>query len=236
VILNLHGYGSYATEQASYSRLPNEGGDRGFIAVTPAGQGSPQHWNLLPAAGEATDYEFLGALLDSLEATGCVDADREYATCISNGGAMSAFLACAFNDRLAAVATVAFTLKPVGCEAGQTMPMLAFHGTADPLVPYTGGTVLGLSFAGAETGIADWATQDGCSSTPTETAIADDVTRLDFPRCPDGLAVQLYRIEGGGHTWPGSPVNVSRLGATTHSIDASQLMLDFFSQHARSDR
>ena len=41
-------------------------------------------------------------------------------------------------------------------------------------------------------------------------------------------------IIGGGHTWPGStPVRASRLGATTSSISATTLMLDFFGAHPR---
>jgi polyhydroxybutyrate depolymerase len=79
--------------------------------------------------------------------------------------------------------------------------------------------------------MAQWAAKDGCSATPTTTSLAPDVTQLDWAGCSTGLAVTLERIEGGGHTWPGSAIVVPRLGATTKSIDATNQFLDFFEQH-----
>ena len=43
----------------------------------------------------------------------------------------------------------------------------------------------------------------------------------------------FYAIEGGGHTWPGSAVDVNALGATTREIDASDTIWTFFRAHAR---
>ena len=40
----------------------------------------------------------------------------------------------------------------------------------------------------------------------------------------------LYRIEGGGHTWPGAPTDDGG-GLTTRQIQADWLVLDFFAQH-----
>jgi polyhydroxybutyrate depolymerase len=236
LILNFHGFASTATEQSLYSGMSTRGAAAGSIVVTPEGYGTVQHWNFLPAAGEPDDYQLVTDLLDSLGATGCVDADRVYSTGISNGSAFTAFLACRLHDRLAAIALVAATVQPIGCPPGTQMPVLAFHGTADPVVPYAGGTVGGNGAAGglpvapAEQAIAQWAAVDGCEGTPTPSSVAADVTLLDFAACDGGLAVQLYRVEGGGHTWPGGP-EVPRLGPVTHSIDATDLMLDFFAAH-----
>jgi polyhydroxybutyrate depolymerase len=41
----------------------------------------------------------------------------------------------------------------------------------------------------------------------------------------------LYRIDGGGHTWPGAVVDITRLGLTTHQIKATEQMWTFFSQY-----
>ena len=43
-------------------------------------------------------------------------------------------------------------------------------------------------------------------------------------------AVLLYTIQGGGHTWPGS-IDVARLGRTTQSINATDLIWEFFQGH-----
>jgi len=47
--------------------------------------------------------------------------------------------------------------------------------------------------------------------------------------CDHGLAATLYTIEGGGHTWPGGTVDLTQFGGTTHTISATDLILDFFS-------
>lgn len=231
LVFNLHGFGSNANEQAVYTGLTDRGIEAGMIVVTPDGSGNPQHWNYIPAAGEPDDYLFVTDMLDTISTSGCVDATRVYATGISAGSAMSAFLACRLHGRLAAVALVAATVQPVGCPDGTRMPVLAFHGTADPLVPYQGGSLGGLPVKPAEEAIADWAAADGCQTTPTSTAVASDVTLLDFPGCPDGLAVQLYRIEDGGHTWPDGIIDLPQYGNTTRSISATALILSFFAAH-----
>ena len=48
--------------------------------------------------------------------------------------------------------------------------------------------------------------------------------------------MQLYVVEGGGHTWPGSTFELSPeveevIGLTTHEISANDLMWDFFVAH-----
>ncbi|WP_257210738.1 hypothetical protein [Actinomyces ruminis] len=43
--------------------------------------------------------------------------------------------------------------------------------------------------------------------------------------------MELYTVEAGGHTWPGTSVDLSALGTTTQEINASQLMWDFFAAH-----
>jgi polyhydroxybutyrate depolymerase len=83
--------------------------------------------------------------------------------------------------------------------------------------------------------VAAWAAFDGCGTPPTTSFVADDVQRLVWPGCFANGAVELYRIIGGGHTWPGStPVRASRLGSTTSSISATKLMLDYFDAHPRT--
>jgi polyhydroxybutyrate depolymerase len=227
VIINLHGAGSNAGEQAVYSALPERAAARGYLVITPDGTGTRRVWNFLGTP----DYEYLDAVLDSLPA-GCAEPFRLYLTGISNGSAMAAFAACTMQHHITAIGLVAATVYPPTCDP-PPLPVLAFHGTDDPLVPYAGGTVAGtgLPVDGAEAAMAKWAAKDGCAPTPTTTSLAPDVTQLDWVDCSPGLDVTLERIDGGGHTWPGSAMEVTRLGVTTKSIDATNEFLDFFDAH-----
>ena len=65
---------------------------------------------------------------------------------------------------------------------------------------------------------------------------ADDGTRVEresYGPGQEGTEVILYRIEGGGHTWPGRPWTLSWLGKTTRDIVANDLIWDFFEKHPR---
>jgi polyhydroxybutyrate depolymerase len=125
------------------------------------------------------------------------------------------------------------------CPPGTDRPIIEFHGTADPIVPYEGGAVNAQGFTGMATPdvkatAAKWAAHNGCVGSGA-LRVAPDVVRTTWKRCAADGDVVLYTIAGGGHTWPG-PIDVTKLGitdlgATSSSIDASQLMLDFFDSH-----
>ena len=63
--------------------------------------------------------------------------------------------------------------------------------------------------------------------------MAADVTLVSYT-CPNGADVMFYRVEGGGHTWPGSEFSktiAGVVGVTTSSISANELMWKFFTEH-----
>ena len=66
--------------------------------------------------------------------------------------------------------------------------------------------------------------------------MAADVTKISFS-CPPGAEVVLYRVTEGGHAWPGSDFTksiASVVGPTTFSINATELMWQFFEDHPKS--
>jgi polyhydroxybutyrate depolymerase len=110
--------------------------------------------------------------------------------------------------------------------------MIAFHGTADPEVPYRGGTswVSRVAFPDVRAWTANWARRNGCAPAAIDSVVATDVTRRSYADC--AAAVVLYTVEGGGHTWPGGgPLPEWFVGPTSHSIDASRVMWAFFAEH-----
>jgi polyhydroxybutyrate depolymerase len=195
-------------------------------------------------AEENYDIAFFGDLLDLLEAELCVDTERVYSTGMSNGAQMSSLLACRMSDRIAAVAPVAGAEFFETCD-GRPVPVIAFHGSADPIVTYEGGGLNATTIAnmqywkgdmpeglpvhrGVDAALSAWAAHNGCDPQPVEERVSPDVRRRVWQNC--AAPTVLYVIDGGGHAWPGKPVPAfeAQFGPGTTEIDASTLIFEFF--------
>lgn len=229
VILNLHGAASDADQYTVYSQMAARATGRGFLVVTP--DAVDGHWEL---GAEGADDRFLMALLDELEQTYCIDLDSVHAAGISLGAWKATITACTHPERFASLVLVAEQVPVDGC----AMPVLSFHGTADAVVPFGEGADEGVVVAGdnaalpgVEVNVPGWAANGGCSPEVDVRRIEPDVEHRSHRGCPEGLGVELYVIEGGGHTWPGSPIEVPYLGVTTQTVDATGLAIDWFESH-----
>ena len=232
LIVNLHGAGSDAQQQAIYSTLATKGPARGFVVVTPDATGQPQQWNVVGQT-KADDVTFIHDLLADVSRRACVDTTHVYATGLSSGAAMSSLLACKDGARFTTIAPVSGVVYlPFECADGPPVNVIAFHGTTDFVLPINGGSVFGgggVSYPGAPQGMAGWADRDACAPTPDTTPVSAHVTLEQWPRCAQGATVELYVIDGGGHTWPGA-FPVPLLGNTTTEINATDIILDAFSR------
>jgi polyhydroxybutyrate depolymerase len=236
LVFNFHAYGSNAIEQMIYGDFKPLADRDGFLIVAPDGQGDDRHFNLLGEPGLQDDIAMVRALLDHVESGLCVDTKRVYATGMSDGGAMTSALACVGSDKFAAFGAVAVIVYPAGCASKTSVAITAFSGTADPIVPFNGGTVhcCGGQVVGAAPGaMAQWAAHDGCGSTFSETRLGSEVRERTWTGCKGSGTVVFYIIDGGGHTWPGAiPTQV--YGRTTRQIDATQTIWAFFKAHQLS--
>lgn len=225
MLVLLHGLGSNAADVDRVTDLPRRGTAAGFIVVTPDAVGSPAVWRVGP---QGPDAAFIDALIAHIEATRCVDLARIGIVGFSVGAVFATSYACAREDRVAAV--VAATVEaPGGCT--RPMPILAFHGTADPVLPYDPPGGKGpMGFAGAEANMASWATTSRCASTPTVTVLDPGATSRRWPDCHEGSEVILYEIIGGGHAWPTSKQAGDPLGSGT--ISATNRTLAFLARHS----
>ena len=254
-MLNFHGLAANAEQQASYSGLPAKADAKGFIVVMPQGVSttgvSLNHWNIIlapPESGEADDVGFVADLLDALESELCVDDGRIYATGMSNGAEMSVRAGCSLSDRIAAIAPVAGVYfpqlavevpGPAGCAATRPVSVIAFHGTADTFIPFDGGPfgeAIGPEFTFRDIDdeiMPEWAAHNGCDSVAVEEQVTENVRLVRYQACDEGATVELYVVEGGGHTWPDATLDFPEefLGVTTHEISANDLMWDFFVAH-----
>ncbi len=238
LVISLHGAGLWGAAQKEISQWNTTADREGIIVVYPSGvEGhGPRIWRADVGADVAKDVRFISELIDTLSVAYNIDATRIYANGLSNGGGMSFALSCALSNRIAAVGMVgaAHLLPWSWCTDRKAVPMIAFHGTADNAAPYSGGMswVAAKRFPSIAWWTANWARGNHCAASPVESAVAADVTRIEYPNCADNASVVLYRIDGGGHTWPGGgPLPEWFVGRTSDGVDATAVMWQFFREH-----
>ncbi len=233
LVVSLHGAAGWPAQQMSLSGWNRAADEHGFIVVYPSATGLPRIWHVDRGPGLERDVRFIAQLIDTLAATYSIDPARIYVNGLSNGGGMAFVLSCRISARIAAVGTVAAaqSLPWDWCRDRRPVPLIGFHGTADPIVPYAGGTssLSPDTFPNVLSWTASWARRNSCDEVPVESAVAADVARLEYRSCADDAAVVLYTVEGGGHSWPGGkPLPEWLVGSTTQSVDATALMWAFF--------
>jgi polyhydroxybutyrate depolymerase len=244
LVISMHAAALWPATQMETSQWNETADEHGFIVVYPSGRtlrggGSgvrPKVWHSGPES-TAEDVRFISELLNRLEATYNIDPTRIYANGFSNGGRMAFVLSCSLSHRIAAVGTVAAAQDQPWSSCADTLPipMISFHGTADPLVLYEGRGPSWLSprpFPSVRDWTANWARRNRCGPHPIESVVAVDVTRREYTDCAGDAAVVLYTVLEGGHTWPGGkPMPKWLVGTTTRSIKATREMWAFFGEH-----
>ena len=146
VLLFLHGSGERGTDLEKVKvhgppKLIAGGKQFPFIVIAPQ---CPrfQRWEMSQ----------LGALLDHVEATLKVDADRTYVTGLSLGGYGTWQLAANFPDRFAAIVPICGGGEPDSAAVISHLPVWNFHGALDRAVPLKASEemIAALRKAGAE--------------------------------------------------------------------------------------
>jgi polyhydroxybutyrate depolymerase len=246
LILNLHGSGSSAAGEEGFSGMNRAADADGFIVAYPQGaipSGSGYDWNVpgQPLFGGASpppnapdDVTFLAQTIRTLEKGLCVDANRVFATGFSGGARMTSQLGCDLSTTVAAIAPVSGLRLPTPCAAARSVPVISFHGTDDPIDPYTGNGQAYWTYS-VPAAAQRWAEHDACSSAAAATHPAPNVMLTEYSGCAAGTSVELYTISGEGHEWPGGPRlpagDTRVLGPQSNVIDADTLMWQFFDAH-----
>lgn len=231
LLVALHGGGNTADSMVSTTMFDREASTWGFITAYPEGTG--RAWNAGFCCGSAParnvdDVGFLDRLLDTLEAGHDIDRARVFVAGVSNGAMLAYRFACEHADRVTAVGSVAGSMRVDGCTPSRPVSTIELHGTADPLVPYAGGTPDAPEAAGAAAYdsspavAARWAQVDGCGAAPASRTDGP-VTTATWSACARGASVSLVSVDGGGHTWFGPG-----LGPADGALDATDMIWRFF--------
>lgn len=235
LILNFHGYTSNGLIQESLSRFNPLANKEGFMVVYPEGSFSKdrvQGWNTgLHKTITANDVLFVSDILNSIQNNFCVNPRKIYATGFSNGGGLVSKLMCAMSDRIAAFSPVSasYVTSPKQCKNPKPVSIIDFHGTADRIVPYNGNP--GKKEMAAFFWIKDWAKHDKCLTVPVVIYKSPRITGYSFPSCKNKASVIHYKIIGGQHTWPRVRFKQEINNNTTHYVDVSKIIWDFFQNH-----
>jgi polyhydroxybutyrate depolymerase len=227
LVINFHGLNSDAQQQENLTGMSAKADREGFIVVYP--DGLDRQWNTGRGADGRADQQFIRDLIATLESQYSIDPKRIYATGISNGGGMANRLGCDLADVIAAIAPDAGAYNFwQDCRPSRPVPVLAFHGLDDHVVPYEGGQPK-IMVPPIGEWAANWAKLNDCDSTPGTTTPVDILTIYTWSGCKDSADVILYTLASHGHSWPGSAVMPAAI--TSQAVNATDVIWEFFTAH-----
>lgn len=237
LVINFHGLSSKAIRHQRYCKMDKVADKEHFIVVYP--QSYHIGWNaglgFNSYSNGVDDIAFLNALLDTLEATYSIDKKRIYTAGVSLGGTFNYRIACEMSNRVTAIASVSGLMTDstyAHCVTKRAIPILHIHGTGDQIMRYTGMEQAN----GAEEGVKLWAYRNQCDAPDTievPNRKKTDFTKavlIKYSNCANGSQVWFYKINHGGHTWPGGAEIFKLMGRRNQDINGSQVIWDFFKQ------
>ncbi len=239
LVIALHGGGgnSYSFVRLTQGRFNVLADSLGFRIVYP--DAIDKHWNdgrnlriYRSHRQKVNDVAFIEALIDSF-GTGI----PVFITGMSNGGMMAFRVVCELSGKIDAIATVSSSMTTYvknKCKKPPEIPLLMINGTEDPIVPFYGGIVrfgrLKLGRVLAVMDVLKFWSGNSCNTVDVIDKV-NDGTKVEVIQCGGGRAV-LYRIDHGGHTFPGGlqyfPERI--IGRTTKEINGADVIMRFFSR------
>ena len=250
LLVQLHGRG---IDPVQFDRLTGFGelaDEKGFAVAMPSAVG--EIWNdgrdAAPEGMRPDDVGYLTAVIGDAIARLPIDPRRIYLAGMSNGAAMAGRMACERAGLIAGVAQVAGTIGMsivAAARPARPVPIISIHGTADGVAPYQGGVRRGLRAhvmirhpIGPSVGVDDWAAfwiaANSATAGPAPVSLPPDVTIRTWHGPTPASDVVFYRIDGGGHTWPGAHIPLPALlfGRTSRTIDAARVCWEFLAVHS----
>ncbi|MFZ4784368.1 MAG: T9SS type A sorting domain-containing protein [Flavobacteriales bacterium] len=237
LVFVLHGAtqdGETIMDISSFNEVAN---GNNFIVVYPDGIGNSWNVGLTAGGSTADDIAFIEALVNHFMTDFSIDEHRVYSCGFSAGGYMSHRLACESSVCFAAIASVAGAISEEAlsnCAPQYTPSIMQIHGTSDLVVSYNGSVISGIS---VDEIISTWLSNNNCPSTAEVEALPNisvldfsTVERFTYAPCNEDSEVQLLKITGGGHQWPGTDALLGGIGNINQDIDASIEIWNFFNQ------
>jgi polyhydroxybutyrate depolymerase len=257
LVFGLHGGGGKAKafNRSTNRRLSELADEENFIVVYP--QGVKKSWNdnkhrePYGAARKLNidDVGFFRKLIDKLERDYSIDSRYIFSCGISNGGLMSLTLAAEIPEKIRAIGMVASNFGEVqATQMSEAMPfsLMIIHGTEDPIFPYNEGNVqvfqqnrgkvLGVDQSIAFINYLNTSdaiiTKEGLPNPNlSDNCTAFHIKYLNSYK-PE-FKVELIKVIGGGHTWPGGFQYLPKklIGEVSKDFNAADKLWEFFESH-----
>ncbi|MBW8887613.1 MAG: hypothetical protein JF616_07630 [Fibrobacteres bacterium] len=214
----IHGFNMSGQQEVQLTQMNKVADREKFLVVYPDAlpdSNNQQSWNM----SGPNDFNFILAIIDSVDAKYHIDKNKVYASGFSQGGFMSFQLGCRYADKFAAIAPVSGLLTGA-CNVTRPVPMFLTFGTADVATPD--------NFMKS---VDAWVKMIGCPAAPKVTSpypasnAKSVVTRLDYAPCKDGSEVIADSVQGGPHEWPMN---------TTTKVNNSEEVWAFFKKFTLS--
>jgi len=139
------------------------------------------------------------------------------------------------SHRFAAIAVVSGELT-VDCRPEHPVSVLIIHGTADENLPYDGGlgrkALASHDVRPVRYALDTWRSRDHCPDSAS-LAVSGSLAQSAWAPCAEGTAVEVYRISGGGHAWPGGERMSPLLDAPSTALEATPVIWAFFASHPK---
>jgi polyhydroxybutyrate depolymerase len=257
LLIVLHGSGMNGRSMARFTGLAARGPAAGITTVFPDGWKGAWHIARPPQAEpDLDDALFLAQLSAHLEADGAARSWPVFLAGISNGARFAEHLARHALLPVTGLFLVAGTAleysRRLAPQPLLRATVVIMMGTGDPSEPYAGGRIrrrglTGLILrrraathgelpgedvaAGADAVAADWAAGNGIEQDPVTEELPTSPRDLRVTRrtwAAEGCrSVVLYRVNGGGHGWPGGPqfMPARVVGRIARHLDATGVLL-----------
>ncbi len=240
LVVVMHGYTGTAEGIEAYSGMNELADQHGFAVAYPQGtidqEGFP-FFNVGYAFHPdvtVDDVAFIRLMVSTLQENLGLSSEHVFSTGMSNGGEMSYLLACQAADVFSAVASVSgvmFESFAEECTPQGEVSVFEIHGTDDEINWYDGDADNSGGWGAywsIDEGIAFWVSNYDLEQVE-QSSLPDlneqDESRVNFDRYwseESSTEVWLYRVEGGGHDWPGVWGNMD--------IHSSEAVWSFFSR------
>jgi polyhydroxybutyrate depolymerase len=232
LLIVLHGLTQTGSGLMNITNFNQIAEQNNFIVCYPDGIDNAWNANMNVTVSTADDKGFIETLAQYFQTNFNTNPLKQYLCGFSNGGFMSHKIACESSECFAAIASVSGNMSDTtyaNCNPQFTPSILHIHGTSDAIVSYNGGASTGVS---VDQTMQKWASFLNCNLNPYSVSMPNNSLtdfsspeRITYSNCTNPL--ELIKITGGGHQWPGISTLVGGAGIINMDFYSPQVIWDF---------